>query len=132
MATSLRVLVVDDNVDVARTFSILIRRAGHEAQTAHDGPGAIETALDFRPDVILLDIGLPHMDGHEVARRIRGEAALDGVVLVAMTGYGGEADRRRSRQSGFNHHLVKPATGEKLRQILAEVADTKRGAPADS
>ena len=120
-AASLRVLVVDDNVDTAESLALLLRSDGHDVRTAHDGPTALETALAYRPNVALLDIGLPGVSGFEVAKRMRPD--LQDVVLVAMTGYGQEADRQRSKEAGFNHHLVKPADFGKLQQILATVSE---------
>ncbi|MEX2431546.1 MAG: ATP-binding protein, partial [Dehalococcoidia bacterium] len=121
----LRVLMVDDNVDMARLFGRLLQRLGHEVRTAFTGREALEAAVAFRPDVVLLDIGLPDMDGYEVAEQMRQEPVLQNVVLVAMTGYGLEADRRRSQEAGFEHHLVKPADMDVLRRILAAVAESK-------
>jgi PAS domain S-box-containing protein len=119
---SLRVLVVDDNVDAAQSLAVLLNSGGHAVRTAHDGPATLEAALDYRPNVVLLDIGLPGMNGFEVARRLRQQPALGNVVLVAMTGYGQEADRRRSQEAGFDHHLVKPADFGKVEQILATIS----------
>jgi PAS domain S-box-containing protein len=120
---SLRVLVVDDSVDMARSLEMLLRESGHDVRTAHDGPAALETARDYRPNVVLLDIGLPELDGYEVAKRMRQNAVLQDVVLVAMTGYGQESDRRRAREAGFDHHLVKPAGFEQIQKILATVSE---------
>jgi CheY-like chemotaxis protein len=119
---SLRVLVVDDNVDAAHTLTVLLKKSGHEVQEANDGPSALEAALGFRPNLIVLDIGLPGMNGFEVAKKIRNEPELAEVVLVAMTGYGQEADKQRSRESGFDHHLVKPASFDDVKRILATVS----------
>ena len=121
----LRVLVVDDNVDLVLSFSMLLKALGHVVCTAHDGPTAVQAALDYRPDVVLLDIGLPGLNGHEVAKRLRQHPVLKNVVLVALTGYGQDADRQASRQAGFNHHLVKPARLEQLQQILATVSPSR-------
>ncbi len=115
----LRVLVVDDNEDAAKSMAMLLRMAGHELRTAHDGLAAIETAEEFRPDVVLLDIGLPGMDGYEVARRLRAATSLNAAVLVALTGYGQEEDRRKSSDAGFDHHLVKPVDLQALDDLLA-------------
>jgi CheY-like chemotaxis protein len=114
-------LVVDDNVDSVLSFSMLLEASGHEVRTAHDGPAAVRAALEYRPDLVVLDIGLPGLNGYEVAKRIRQNPVLTNVVLVALTGYGQEADREASRQAGFDHHLVKPARLEQLQQILAGV-----------
>lgn len=121
---SLRVLVVDDNVDSTSVVAMLLKASGHDVRTAHDGPPAIETALDYRPHVVLLDIGLPGMNGFEVAKRLRQKSELGNAVLVAITGYGQEADRQRSLEAGFDYHLVKPADFDKVQQILASVKPT--------
>ena len=120
----LRVLVVDDNVDTVLSFSMLLKAAGHNVRTAQDGLSAVQAALEYLPDVVLLDIGLPGLNGYEVAKRIRQQPTLKHVVLVAVTGYGQEADRQSSHQAGFNHHMVKPARLAQLQQILASVAET--------
>ena len=116
---SLRVLVVDDNVGAAKMLSMLVKAVGHDVQTAHDGPTALQTALDYRPDVVLLDIGLPGMNGDEVAKRMRNEPLLADAVLVALTGYGQEEDRQSSLEAGFDHHLVKPGDFKDVQAILA-------------
>ena len=120
---SLRVLVVDDNVDTATSLALLLRDLGDDVRTAHDGPAALEVALDYRPDVALLDIGLPGLDGFEVAKRMRQQPVLQKSVLVAMTGYGKELDRQRSQEAGFDHHLVKPIKFERVQRILASVSE---------
>ena len=120
-ALPLRILVVDDSVDTALGFEILLTEAGHEVRSVHDGPAAVPAALDFRPDVVVLDIGLPGLNGYQVAKQMRQEPVLEGVVLVALTGYGQEADRRTSFDAGFDYHLVKPAGLKELHQILAAV-----------
>jgi CheY-like chemotaxis protein len=117
----LKVLVVDDNADAARGVAMLLRMSGYEARTAHDGPSSLQLALEYRPRVVLLDIGLPGVDGYEVARWIRQEPTLKDVILVALTGYGQESDRRRTRDAGFDHHLVKPADFAKIKQILGTI-----------
>jgi len=119
----LRVLVVDDNVDTAVSISMLLEMSGHAVRTAHDGLSAVQAAIDYRPDVVLLDIGLPGLTGYEVAKRIRQIPALESAVLVAMTGYGQDSDRQMSLQAGFTHHLVKPARFEELQRILATASE---------
>jgi signal transduction histidine kinase/ActR/RegA family two-component response regulator len=119
----LRVLVVDDNVDTVTTLAMLVQESGHEVRTAYDGSAVLEAALDYRPNVVLLDIGLPGLDGFEVAKLLRRQPALQHAVLVAMTGYGRESDRQRSREAGFDHHLVKPGDFGKVLQILAAVPE---------
>ena len=121
--SALRVLVVDDNLDAANALKMLVEEAGHLVRMAHTGPTALAAALDYRPDVMLLDIGLPELDGLEVAKRIRQEPLLRDIVLVAVTGYRQAADRQRVLEAGFDHYLVKPADFEKVRQILAEVTE---------
>jgi PAS domain S-box-containing protein len=115
-----RILVVDDNIDSARSMGLLLRRMwGQVVEVAHDGEEALEKALTFRPDLILLDIGLPGMSGYEVAERLRTRPEAEAVMLVAMTGWGNEDDLRRSRESGFAHHLVKPVDLDALRDLIA-------------
>ncbi|HEX3869379.1 MAG TPA: hybrid sensor histidine kinase/response regulator [Pirellulales bacterium] len=123
---SLRVLVVDDNVDVARSLAILLKVSGHEVRIVHDGPSTLQAALEYLPNVILLDIGLPGLDGFEVAKQLRQQSALQDVVLVAMTGYGQEADLQLSKEAGFDHHLVKPVDFERVQQIIAASSATAR------
>ena len=122
---ALRVLVVDDNRDSADLQAALLQHNGHKVMTAYNGRDALEVAVSFRPEVILLDIGLPEVDGYEVAYRLRQQPELDGVVLVAMTGYGQPEDRQRSQAVGFDHHLVKPAEFADLQNILTSVQDMK-------
>jgi CheY-like chemotaxis protein len=118
----LRVLVVDDNVDAADAMNYVLRMDGHHVRVAYDGPGALAATAAESPDLVLLDIGLPGMDGYAVAARMR-EAGLDGVALVAVTGYGQEEDLRRSVAAGFSRHLVKPVDAAGLRKVVAEVSD---------
>jgi len=120
-ARTLRVLVVDDNVDSAASLAMLLRAQGHEAVTAHDGPSALAAAIDFRPHVALLDIGLPKMDGYAVAKTMRQQPGLEHVVLVAVTGYGAASDLQLSRDAGFDHHILKPADIAKVSEILSAV-----------
>ncbi|MEX0717668.1 MAG: PAS domain S-box protein [Planctomycetaceae bacterium] len=118
-ALSRRVLVVDDNVGAVRMLSLLLQRLGpHEVATAQDGPSALRMIAEFRPEVVLLDIGLPGMDGYEVAARVRKDPAHDDVLLVALTGYGQEEDRRKSRRAGFDEHLVKPPALDQIARVL--------------
>ena len=120
----LRVLVVDDNVDAAEMLALLLQASGHDVRMAHDGLATMQAALEYRPNVVLLDIGLPGMDGFEVAKQLRKQAALGDVVLVALTGYGEAVARQRSLEAGFDHHLVKPADFGKVEEILATVSAT--------
>jgi CheY-like chemotaxis protein len=120
---TLRVLVVDDNMDAAKVLELLVEEAGHRVRMAHTGPTALAAALDYRPDVMLLDIGVPELNGFEVAKRIRQQAVLRDIVLVAITGYGQESDRQRIQEAGFDRYLTKPADFEKVRQILAAASE---------
>jgi CheY-like chemotaxis protein len=123
--SALRVLVVDDNVPSADTMAMLMKELGHDVRTAYDGPKSLETAIAYRPDVVLLDIGLPGMNGYDVAKRIRQEPDLQDIVLIAVTGYGQASDRQHSQAAGFDHHLVKPADITQVEQILATVSEDK-------
>jgi two-component system CheB/CheR fusion protein len=120
-ARSSRVLVVDDNVDAADSLAMMLAMFGHDVRTAHDGEAALEVALGWRPEVVLLDIGLPGLDGFEVARRMRRHPSLRDVVLVALTGYGQDTDRQRSQEAGFDRHLVKPVAPATVQGIVASV-----------
>jgi signal transduction histidine kinase len=113
-----RILVVDDNVDTALGMARLLRLLGNEVVTVHDGPAAIEKARTFRPAFVLLDIGLPGLDGYEVAATLRGEDHHQDAVIIAVSGYGQEEDRRRSRAAGFDHHLVKPVDFDSLVALI--------------
>jgi len=115
------VLVVEDNVDAAETLAELLRLWGYEAEIVHDGQAAVAAAMRFRPRVVLLDIGLPRMNGYEVARWLRRRPDLGDLLIVAVTGYGQESDRARGREAGFDHHLVKPVDLDLLRRLLAEL-----------
>jgi two-component system CheB/CheR fusion protein len=113
-----RVLVVDDNVDSAQSTAMLLELAGHEVRVAHDGTGALAAAAQFRPDVVVMDIGLPGMSGYDVARHLRGRSETAGVLLIALTGYGQPEDAFRIKAAGFDHHLVKPASPEELAALV--------------
>ena len=118
-APAQRILVVDDNRDSAESLAMLLKLLGHDARTAHDGRQALAVAGAYQPHIILLDIGLPGMDGYEVAREMRAMPALAKTVLVALTGYGAEDHRRQARDAGFNAHLVKPVKFDDLQALLA-------------
>jgi two-component system CheB/CheR fusion protein len=122
-----RVLVVDDNLDSVDSLALLLRIRGHQVQTAPDGPAALEAARAFQPEVVLLDIGLPGMTGHEVARRLRQLPGMERALLVALTGYGQDDDRRLSQEAGFNVHLVKPADPDQLQAVLAGLGERPAG-----
>jgi CheY-like chemotaxis protein len=113
-----RILVVDDNRDAATSLSDLLELTGHDMRVAHDGLEAVSTAEKFRPDVVLLDIGLPKLNGYEVARKIRQEGWGERVTLVALTGWGQDEDRRKSSEAGFNAHMVKPVDPVVLMDLL--------------
>jgi CheY-like chemotaxis protein/nitrogen-specific signal transduction histidine kinase len=123
LSRRLRVLVVDDNVDTADSAALLLQTTGHDVRVSYSGQTCLEEAGALLPDVILLDIGLPEMDGYEVARHLRQHPELKNVKLVAMTGHGHDTDRHRSHAAGFDHHLVKPVDPEKLHEILATATD---------
>jgi CheY-like chemotaxis protein len=120
-STRRRVLVVDDSRDAAMSLGMMLKLMGNEVRTAHDGFEALEVAAVFRPDLILLDIGMPRLNGHETARRIREQPWGKGVVLVALTGWGQDEDRRRSEEVGFNSHMVKPIEPSALEKLLANL-----------
>jgi PAS domain S-box-containing protein len=119
-ARPLRVLIVDDNVDAAEMLDMLVRTSGHSTRTVHEGPYALDAFEPFQPDVVLLDIGLPGIDGYEVARELRRRSAT--VYLAAVTGWGQEEDRRRSRDAGFDCHLTKPADPDVVVRLLDAVS----------
>jgi PAS domain S-box-containing protein len=118
-----KILVVDDNVDAAESLLTLLLLQGHQVESAHDGEMALATAETFRPDVVLLDLGMPRMDGFEVARRLRSTSEGRAATLVALTGWGQDEDRRRTRDAGFDHHLTKPVDQEALEKILNSASD---------
>jgi two-component system CheB/CheR fusion protein len=113
-----RLLVVDDNRDAAESMSMLLQMWGHEVAFAYDGPSALETAEKWQPEAVFLDIGLPGMDGYEVAERLRELPLAKNAVLIAITGYGHDDDRLRSRRAGIDHHLVKPVAPDALRNLI--------------
>jgi PAS domain S-box-containing protein len=120
--TTRRILVVEDNLDTAESLSFLLKLDGNETHAVYDGLTAVETAATFQPDVVLLDIGLPGLNGYDVANRIREQAWGRKMVLVALTGWGQEEDRRRSREAGFDHHLTKPVDPVALKKLLARLS----------
>ena len=121
-----RILVVDDNKDAAETLAVLLRMWDHEVQTAADGPAALAAVSEFRPELVFLDIGLPSMNGYEVAKRLRSQPELRDTVLVAMTGYGQDDARQEANEAGFDHYLVKPVPPEVLQEFLAVQASNQR------
>jgi len=122
---AMRVLLVGDYADVTNSLSLLISHWGHEPRAARDGPGALAVAPAFRPDVALLDLGLPRMDGFELGRRLRDLPGLGGLPLIALSGYGDAKSRRRSGEAGFLAHLVKPADPAELEALLGVLAREK-------
>ena len=117
-AVARRILVVDDNVDVVETTTMLLSLSGHQVRSAKDGLQALHVATEFRPDVVLLDIGLPLMDGYEVARRLRQTPQTAGALLIALTGYGQQGDRQRGRDAGFDGHMLKPVDPHALAKLI--------------
>jgi CheY-like chemotaxis protein/nitrogen-specific signal transduction histidine kinase len=120
-----RVVVADDNRDAADTLAMMVRLMGHEARIARDGEEAVGAVEAFRPDAVLLDIGMPRLNGYEAVRRIRAQPWGKDILLVAVTGWGQEEDRRRSQEAGFDHHLTKPASPAALEKLLGSVAPRK-------
>src|SRR5262249_34731442 len=116
-----RILLADDNADALESLATVLRLRGHEVYSAPNGAIALETAVRHMPEVALLDIGMPLLDGYEVARRIRAEEWGKAITLVALTGWGQESDRRRSQEAGFDTHLVKPLDLGKLTALLAQL-----------
>jgi CheY-like chemotaxis protein len=116
-----RILLADDNRDALDSLATLLQCDGHEVHTAADGAEALAVAAEYRPNVVLLDIGMPKLDGYEVARRIRAEPWGKATVLIALTGWGQDEDRRRSREVGFNSHLVKPLDPDALSKLLSRL-----------
>jgi CheY-like chemotaxis protein len=113
-----RVLVVDDHRDAARILSLLLDTLGHDVRTANTGEQALDEVAHFDPEVVFLDIGLPRIDGYEVARQLRAREPRKHRTLVALTGWGHDDDRKRSREAGFDHHLVKPVNVKTLKDLL--------------
>lgn len=124
-STARRILVVDDNRDSAFSLAMLLNLTGSETHTAYDGLEAVAEAERFRPDAILLDIGLPKLNGYEAARKIREQPWGTGIVLIALTGWGQEDDRRKSAEAGFDAHIIKPIDHEALNKLLAELLPEK-------
>ena len=116
-----RILVVDDNVDSAGSLALLLEMMGHDTRTAYDGEAGVQAASEFRPHVILMDLGMPILDGYEAARRIRGEPWGDAIFLVALSGWGADEDRLRTHDAGFDLHLLKPVDLKLLSNAMAEM-----------
>jgi len=118
-----RILIVDDNRDSAESLAMLLEITGNKTYIAHDGLEGIAAVEKYRPEVVLLDIGLPKLDGHEVCRRIREQSWGQNIVVIALTGWGQEDDRRRSEEAGFNGHLVKPVDYDLLLELLGKLTN---------
>ena len=114
----MRVLLVDDNIDACTMLSHALRAQGYGVQTTHNGPDGVRVAQQWRPDIVLLDIGLPGLDGYEVARRLRAAEATSKVRLIAMTGYGRATDIRLAREAGFDAHMVKPFDFDEMMKLM--------------
>jgi PAS domain S-box-containing protein len=114
-----RILLVDDNQDLAQAFAAVLKGSGHDVRIAYDGPSGLQAAEEFRPEVLFLDIGLPLLDGYEVARRLRRLPGLETITLIALSGYGEPEDRQQSKEAGFDLHLVKPTDLGRIEQVLA-------------
>jgi len=132
LPSDLRVLVVDDNRDVAESTAVLLRLEGCEVHVAHDGEEALGMVRQLHPTAVLLDIGLPRMDGYQVAERIRAEPEHRGILIIAVSGYGQEEHRLRSKQAGFDYHIVKPIEPSVLTGLLASLRASHNGAASDN
>ena len=119
---TLNILIADDNLDSVESLGMLLRASGYQVELAHDGGEAVETAMRMRPDVVILDIGMPRMNGYDAARRIREQEPNRSALLIAITGWGQDLDRRRSLEAGFDHHLIKPVEAEVLDKLLQSFA----------
>jgi CheY-like chemotaxis protein len=128
-ATRHRLLIVDDLEDNADTLAMLLELKGHEVHTAYDGDEAIAAAEKFQPEVVLLDIGMPKLNGYDACRHIRRQPWGKGMFLIALTGWGQDDDRRLAEEAGFNHHLVKPADPAALLQLLASLPREQESRP---
>ncbi len=126
-----RVVVADDNVDAADAMAMFVETLGVEVRTVYEGLETVSVVEAFRPDLVLLDIAMPGLDGHEIARKIRGEDWGEEVMLVALTGWGREEDKRRTREAGFDGHLVKPVDFDGLERLIAgpPVSTRRRSTP---
>jgi len=121
-----RVLIIEDNLDAAESLREALELGEHEVEVAHSGPEGIERARSFRPDAVLCDIGLPGMDGYDVARVVRQDPTLQSTCLVALSGYALPEDLERAVEAGFQHHLAKPPSVDRLEQVLSELSETPK------
>jgi CheY-like chemotaxis protein len=117
----LRILVADDNADAAETMAVLLELMGHRVQHVLDGESAVQAAVEFHPDVVLLDIGMPRLNGYEACREIRSRAGGTAMKIIAITGWGQQEDRLKSKDAGFDHHLVKPVDPQTLTSLLQDL-----------
>jgi PAS domain S-box-containing protein len=131
LSLSCRVLIADDNHDAAVSLSMLLQSMGHDTRVVHDGIEALEAAELFRPDVVLLDIGMPRLNGYETARRMASQPWAATTQIVAVTGWGQETDRQRAKDAGFHRHLVKPVDLDALREVMSEGCEQRREPPPD-
>ena len=123
----MKVLVVDDNHDAATSLSMLVSLLGHDVRTGFDGVEALDMANEFHPDLVLLDLGMPRMDGYEACRRLRAQPWCAQTVVVAVTGWGRDDDRQRTRMAGFDRHLIKPVAPDVITGILKEMGPQLSG-----
>ncbi len=121
-ARALRILVVDDNADAAHMLALLLDQLGHASSVVLEAPKAVAAALAFQPDLVFLDLGMPHLNGFDLARDLRAHPALNQACLVALSGWGTEDDRARSRHAGMAHHLTKPVMLDEVTALLTQVA----------
>jgi two-component system CheB/CheR fusion protein len=128
----MNVLIADDNRDSGESLGMLLELSGHQVQLARDGREAVETAIRLLPDVVILDIGMPNLNGYDAARRIRELDPERRSLLIAITGWGQDLDRRRSLEAGFDHHLIKPVEPDTLDQLLRSFASSSRTSQAAS
>ena len=126
---SLRILVVDDDHDLATGTELILRAMGHDVRVAHDGAEALQIAAAFQPDAALVDLGMPNMNGYLLARRLREWGWTREVLLIAVTGWGGDRERKRAKDAGFDHHLLKPAQPEQIAELLATVRPADERVP---
>jgi CheY-like chemotaxis protein len=122
-----RVLIIEDNADAAESLELVLMIGNHEVAVARDGPTGIAQARQFRPDIVLCDVGLPGMDGYEIARALRADETLRGTFLVALTGYARPEDIQRAADAGFDRHLAKPPDPERLLQQIEEIPASQPG-----
>jgi CheY-like chemotaxis protein len=127
-----RILVVDDSRDAADSLAMILQMMGHETRTAYDGLEAVQTAAMFLPEIVLLDIGLPKMNGYEAARHIRQQPWGESLALIAQTGWGQEEDKQRALEAGFDHHLTKPVQAAVLEKLLALINPAQRNGKVSS